>query len=348
MMTKVPESTEIFIVGSFVVACTVKVARLPRPGESLDATGFVVEPGGKGFNLAVTAHRLGARVDGVFAIGRDPFADLALAAFKRAGLSTDMVGRHDTSTGAGVGFIDARGENCLAVHLGANARLSAADIRRVADSVSGAVLVMATFESPDAPILAAFTLAREAGRPTLLNPSPHRRMDPEILARTAILVVNEVEAAALGSDLGLESDLGEEVLETEPSAGLAGPAEAYRPIAQRLMAGGPEMVVVTLGAAGAVAFRRGHAPLHQAAIPVETVDTIGAGDAFAAGLAAGLVRDRPFAECLLRAAACGAIATRTFGAFDAFPTDQELEAFLATEAGLARPSAVPEAAGARL
>lgn len=332
-MTKAPDSTEIFIVGSFVVACTVKVARLPRPGESLDATGFVVEPGGKGFNLAVTAHRLGARVDGVFAIGRDPFSDLALAAFRRAGLSTDMIGRHDTSTGAGVGFIDARGENCLAVHLGANACLSAADIRRVADSVSGAALVMATFESPDAPILAAFTLAREAGRPTLLNPSPHRPMDPEIRARTTILVVNEVEAAALGSDLGTDAS------GTEAAPDIARMVDAYRPVAERLMADGPEMVVVTLGAAGAVAFRRGHAPLHQAAIPVETVDTIGAGDAFAAGLAAGLVRDRPFAECLLRAAACGAIATRTFGAFDAFPTDQELEAFLATDAALTRPRA---------
>ncbi|GJE61223.1 ribokinase [Methylobacterium trifolii] len=295
---------QVFVVGSFVVACSVMVARLPRAGESLDAAAFVSEPGGKGFNLAVAAHRLGARVDGAFAIGDDPFAAVATSAFLTAGLSTDMLVRREGSTGAGIGFIDPAGENCLAVSLGANRLLSGADIARVANGVDGARLVMATFESPDEPIRTAFVRARAKGAATLLNPSPIRTIDPAILADTTILVVNRIEAGDLGIDPATASSV------------------------DRVLEAGPEIVVVTLGEAGAVAFRKDRPPCRQPAFRVPVVDTIGAGDAFAAGLAVSLLRDCTLEASLRCAAACGALTTRRFGAFDAFPTTAELDGFL--------------------
>lgn len=51
---------------------------------------------------------------------------------------------------------------------------------------------------------------------------------------------------------------------------------------------GPALVVVTLGAAGALAFWR-HGSCELAPTPVEVVDTVGAGDAFMAGLVSGLL-----------------------------------------------------------
>lgn len=309
------ERARIFVVGSFVVACTVIVPRLPRPGESLSATAFLVEPGGKGFNLAVTAHRLGAAVDGIFGIGTDAFAELAVSAFERAGLSRDMLRRYETTTGAGIGFTDEAGENCLAVHMGANAWLTAADIEPLTERIATAGLVMAPFEAPDAAILSAFTIARMAGKATLLNPSPYRTLDPRLLAATSILVVNRVEAEQIGAD-------------SVAVAQAPTPLAAFRAWADALMDRGPDTIVVTLGREGAVAFRRGEEACHQPAIPVETIDTIGAGDAFAAGLAAALVEGRPFADSLLRAAACGAMATCRFGAFDALPSAEDLDRFL--------------------
>jgi fructokinase len=53
---------------------------------------------------------------------------------------------------------------------------------------------------------------------------------------------------------------------------------------------GPALVVVTDGARGAVAYRNGREPLHQRGRAVSLVDTIGAGDAFTAGMLNGLVR----------------------------------------------------------
>jgi fructokinase len=54
--------------------------------------------------------------------------------------------------------------------------------------------------------------------------------------------------------------------------------------------GGPAVVVVTDGARGATAYRQGRQPLYQAGRAVSLVDTIGAGDAFTAGMLNGLVR----------------------------------------------------------
>jgi fructokinase len=61
-------------------------------------------------------------------------------------------------------------------------------------------------------------------------------------------------------------------------------------VAERWSGLGAELVVVTDGADGASAYRRTGAPLHRPARAVTVVDTIGAGDAFTAGLLTGLVR----------------------------------------------------------
>lgn len=302
---------QVFVVGSFVVACTVKVARLPRPGESLDASDFLSEPGGKGFNLAVAARRLGAEVDGAFAVGEDAFADVASAAFRRLGFREGMLLRRPGSTGGGVGFVDVAGENCLAVSLGANLSLAPADLDPAA--LGRAALVMASFESPDAPVRAAFAEARARGAETLLNASPVRPIDPAILESTRTLLLNQVEAADLGL---LRGDGG-----ADPDAMAA------------LFAAGPDLVVVTLGAGGAVAYRRDAPPQMQPAFAVPVVDTIGAGDAFAAGFAVSRLRGHGIAEALRRAAACGALAIGRFGALDAFPTAAELDRFLRDAAG---------------
>src|SRR5579883_1227553 len=132
----------IFVLGSFVAACSAKVKHLPKPGESLRAEAFTLEAGGKGLNLAVGARRLGVAVDGLLAVGSDLFAQLAEPALLRADLPVRMLRRYPGPTGSGIGFTDAAGENCLAVYPGANFALSAADVRAAADAISRATLVL--------------------------------------------------------------------------------------------------------------------------------------------------------------------------------------------------------------
>ncbi|MBV9508747.1 MAG: ribokinase [Caulobacteraceae bacterium] len=306
-------SGSIFVLGSFVGACSVKVDRFPLPGESLRAESFTLEAGGKGFNLAVGARRLGAEIDGLLAVGEDLFATLAEAALARADLPQDMLTRLGGESGAGVGFIDGAGENCLAVYPGANSRLSAREVTAAGERLARARLVLAQFEIGDEPIAAAFPMAREAGAITILNPSPYRPIASGVLRQTDILVVNQVEAASLCMEMGL---------------GDAGLSVRWPTLGDRLFEQGLKALVVTLGAAGAAAWTREGASLRQLAFKAPAVDTMGAGDAFTAGLAASLHEGLDLAQALRRGAACGAMAAARLGVLDALPGREALLAFL--------------------
>jgi fructokinase len=101
---------------------------------------------------------------------------------------------------------------------------------------------------------------------------------------------------------------------------------------------GPDLVVVTRGAAGAAAWHHGHA-VECPAPPVEVVDTIGAGDLFTAGLLSQLAHwrpgqtlDRPQLHQTLRwAAAVAAAGCARRGA--APPSTAEVTALLGFEEG---------------
>lgn len=310
-----PRKAPIFVLGSFVAACSAKVEHLPRMGESLRAEAFTLEPGGKGLNLMIGSRRLGAEVDGLLAVGDDLFARLAEAALVRADLSIGMLRRCRGATGSGIGFADARGDNCLAIYPGANLALSVEHVRAARHAIGGARLVLAQFEIADEPIAEAFALARTAGVATLLNPSPYRTIGPRILADTSILVLNRVEAAQMALALG-------------KCGGGQHTHEQWAALGDDLLGLGPDVVIVTLGAEGALACRKGQKPVHQSAFLVEPVDSLGAGDAFSAGFAVSLIDAFSFEDCLRRAAACGAMATQKLGVFDALPSRARLEDFL--------------------
>lgn len=300
-MQEMTGRARLFVVGSFVAACTAKVSHLPAPGETLAASAFALEPGGKGFNLAVAARRLGAEVDGVFAVGDDALGLLAGPAFDEAGLAREALVPVGGRTGAGVGFIASGGETCLAVHPGANGLLAAEHIEARRAAIEAADLTLAQFEVGDAAVESAFAIARRAGRPTLLNPSPFRASCESLLPLTSILCVNAVEAASLAALLRVPAD--------DPGA-----------LAAATLRRGPEALVVTAGAEGATAYLAGaEAPIRQAAFPVAAVDTLGAGDAFAAGLAVALGEQADWRAAMRRAAACGALTAAVFGVFDALP-----------------------------
>ncbi|MGO4175065.1 PfkB family carbohydrate kinase [Bosea sp. TAF32] len=302
----------IFILGSFVLACSAKVGRFPRPGESIAAERVTIEPGGKGLNQAIMARRLGAAVDGVLAVGDDLAASFAPAALARADLPEGMLVRLEGRTGSGVAFVDAAGETSLAIAPGANLAVSEAHVRDKAEAIAGAALVAAQFEISDAPIRAAFALAHRAGVPTLLNPSPFRPVPDDILRSTSFLIVNETEAGGLAATFGWQD------------ADIATPGRFAVELGPAILKRGPKLVVLTRGAAGAIAVAAGKQPVLQASFPVETVDALGAGDAFAATLGVRLAEGRALSEALRHAAAAGALTTTRHGVFDALPRPAEI------------------------
>ncbi|MFD1300761.1 PfkB family carbohydrate kinase [Methylobacterium marchantiae] len=338
MLQQSSHAAHSFVLGSFVAAGTFRVARLPLPGESLLASAFAWEPGGKGFNLAAGLSRLGIAVDGLIPIGTDHLAALAEPALLRAGLSPSMIRQFPGSTGIGVGFVGADGENCLAVHPGANLMLSPDAVRAAEASIAASSLVLAQCEIGDSAIAEAFAIARKAGIPTLLTLSPFRMPPPDVLAATTILVANETEAASLHDGL---------FPGREPRGS---PAEVVS-LAGALRTRGVEILVVTSGAAGARIVANGSELVARPGYAVEAVDTIGAGDAFTAGLAAGLLAGQPWDACCRMACACGAMMVMGRGVLDNLPDPAEVAEFLRTRPddaeGMTGPRPAPSPARTR-
>jgi ribokinase len=63
----------ILVIGSSNTDMIIKVARIPRPGETVLGGEFSMAPGGKGANQAVAAARAGGRVTFIARVGDDLF-----------------------------------------------------------------------------------------------------------------------------------------------------------------------------------------------------------------------------------------------------------------------------------
>jgi ribokinase len=178
----------IVVVGSVNLDLVARCERLPRPGETVTGASFERVPGGKGANQAVACARLGASVRLVAAVGRDAFAEEALAGLREAGVELQLQ-QAEAPTGVALILVDARGENAIAVAPGANA-----DLRVGALPAADAVLCQ--LEVPDEAVLAAW---EQTGGLFCLNAAPARpvAVDPDLT------VVNRYELEALARRDGL-------------------------------------------------------------------------------------------------------------------------------------------------
>lgn len=105
----------------------------------------------------------------------------------------------------------------------------------------------------------------------------------------------------------------------------------YEQAAQELRAAGPRLVVITLGAQGALACdAQGFSRCPAFRVPV--VDTTGAGDCFTAAFLTAYLRRFPLNQALLYAHAAAALSIQGYGARGALPTDEQVHHFLTTGA----------------
>jgi ribokinase len=303
----------VVVVGSSNTDMTVRLDRLPAPGETRLGGAFATSPGGKGANQAVAAQRAGAAVTLITAVGDDALGRQALAHYAGLGLDISHV-RTTAGVASGVAliFVDERGENMIGVAPGANGLLAPADIDPLPGSLfAPEAVLLASLEVPVATVIRALERAREAGMTTILNPAPVDRaiLDRAVLALVDVLTPNHEEARAL--------------------AGSSDPADA----AGFLLAAGCRSVLITLGAQGCVLSTEAGSH-HVSAPSVVAVDTVGAGDAFNGALSVALGEGRPLAEAAAWACAAGALAVTQPGAQGALPRRAEIDRLvLASEGG---------------
>ncbi|MCQ4044574.1 ribokinase [Streptantibioticus rubrisoli] len=299
---------DLLVVGSANADLVVAVERRPAAGETVLGSDLATHPGGKGANQAVAAARLGAATGLLARVGDDAHGRLLLDTQRACGVDTRGVLIGAAPTGVALITVDPSGDNSIVVSPGANARLTPDDVRAAGELMAAAKVVSLQLEIPLETVAEAVTTAGRAGAKVVLNPSPPAPLPVEVLAACDLLVVNEHEARYL--------------LRDAPAAA-EGTPEAW---AKALLARGPRSVVVTLGAAGALAATGDGTAVRIPSPRVRAVDTTGAGDAFTGALAWRWGAGDELTEAVRFAVRVGATAVTRPGAQQSYPTAAEVAA----------------------
>jgi len=279
------------------------VERLPVPGEEVTIKNITRVSGGTGGNIAVAAARiLGAKeVALIGALGKDDIARQQIAALEDEGVIT--TGIHQIAgveSGQAYIMVDQKGENIIASHLGANARLSLghlnkAQVKQQLQECQGIVLT----DPPLEVAVELIHLAKPRAVPVLWDPgiliSQNREALQSLARQAEALFLNETEASALLGSGELNTSL------------------------QRLRKlGFHNHIVLKLGAQGAAMLEPASGTVTEVpALPLKklglnVVSTVGCGDVFAGVFGAYNVLGSSLVQSLIMAsAAAGLNAAKT-------------------------------------
>ncbi|KOG34481.1 sugar kinase [Streptomyces resistomycificus] len=285
-----------------------------EPGPFALGTALRLGIAGAESNVAVGVSRLGGSATWIGRVGDDELGDLVLRELRAEGVTTVaardsaptslLLKERRTSTHSRTRY--------YRTHT-AGARLTADDIPE--HVVAGAAVLHITGitpalgNGPAAAVTRAVDIAAAAGVTISLDINYRSLLWSEAEARQSLL------------PLIRRSDL---VFAGPHEAALVVPgADGAEELAEGVCDLGPGGAVIKLGADGAYALLDGR-PHRQPAVPVQVHDSVGAGDAFAAGYLAELLAGEPPQRRLATAALLGAFAVSTAGDWEGLPRRSEL------------------------
>jgi ribokinase len=296
----------IVVVGSINMDLVTRTPRIPLAGQTLIGSAFTTTPGGKGANQAVAIARLGYPVHMIGAVGEDVLGQALLDNLASAGVNILSIAQVDGPSGVAPILVADSGENSIVVVQGANGKVDPASIDRHAELIRSAGMVLCQLELPMDTINHTLALCAKAGVPLMLDPAPAAPLADSVWNQIAWFTPNETEAAFyLGTDL-------------KPEAA-----------AQKLLSRGLHGVVLKRGAEGAYVATEDGGTTQVPAFPVESMDTVAAGDCFNGAFAVALLEGNDPRTAARFASAAAAISVTQSGAQASMPTRAEVDAFLA-------------------
>jgi 5-dehydro-2-deoxygluconokinase len=286
-----------------------------------DVRSFDAYVGGCPTNVSVGTRRLGLRSALLTAVGDDQVGDFVTAFLDREQVDTQFIPRkagHRTS--AVILTIQPPDtfpltfyrDNC------ADRALTIEDVARAPIGDSRVVFITGTglsHEPARQATLGAAAVARNAGVPVVvdLDYRPDQWEDAAVFSAQMRLLLRSATLA-----VGTEEEL----------AAASGSADVGEGAA-RLLACGLEALVLKRGARGSTVFRPGASPADAAPFPVDVLNVLGAGDAFASGFLYGYLQGWPLERAARMGNACGAIVVTRHGCANFMPTLDEVSAFIA-------------------
>ena len=280
----------------------------PAPGETISCKGLFFEPGGKGYNQAIAAARMGVATVFIGAVGRDDNGKACEQELIQQGVIPCLVAK-DVPTAYAVIMTDSSGENTVSVFPGAAKALTPEDLRTesVMAQLRECTYLLLQNELSASCLLEACKIGQELNVPVILNPAPAENLPLEALQSSSLITPNYGEAKHL---TGFAT-------EEAPTA---------RQIADRFAGMGIYRGVITMGSRGAAVIDEGKITQIPPYCHGQAVDTTGAGDTFNGVLTAMLATGKGMVEAASLAAVAAGISVTRRGAAGSIPTKAEIDA----------------------
>jgi 5-dehydro-2-deoxygluconokinase len=306
-----------------------------------DVTGFDAMVGGSPSNIAIATSRLGLRSIALTAVGDDRVGDFVLRYFEDEGVVTDFVARKPGKlTSLALLGVEPPSHFPLSFY-----REDPADIHLTVEDVDAVPL----------PSVRAIQLSGNAySRGTCADATRYATERAQTLGLTSFIDLDLrptdwSHPRAFGLTMRsvlpfIDIAIGTEeefyaALMPEPQAVMAGgpvPADDHAALDERvsgLLDMGVTAVAVKRGPRG-VSILLGSERIDVPGFPVDVVNTVGAGDAFASGLIRSYLAGWDWRRAARFANACGAIEVTRHGCSAAFPTEAEVMSFAEHHGGL--------------
>lgn len=273
-------------------------------------------------NVSIALSRLGHKVRWVSRLGNDPFGDVILSTLAGEGVDIGCVER-DPAYPTAIYFKEFKGYGDPNVYYyrkgSAVSRLSPDHLRD--EWLDGAKVLHVTGITPAlgagtaAAIAELMKRARDRGLTVAFDPNLRRKLWSEEEARRTLLSLVPLCDIFLPGIEEAEFLLGE---------------QAEEEYGRLFLEMGPSTVVLKLGERGSIGYTAAASVQAEPHKVSRIVDTVGAGDAFAAGVLSGWLESGGFADperlrrTLVRANFMGALATQYKGDWEGLPKREEL------------------------
>ena len=298
---------------------------------------FSAYVGGSPTNISVGARRLGLRAALLTAVGEDLVGDFVLSFLAREGVEASFSPRKPgRRTSAFLLAIQPPDkfpivpyrDNCP------DLELTVEDVRAAPVARSRALLVTGSGLSREpsrSATRSAAGRARAHGNKVVLDLDVRAELWPDPRAYVAeVRALLPLVHVVIGTAEEVSAALGVERAVADLSSPLGG--ELTAGIAA-LLGAGPEALVIKRGARSTLVFPRGGGRVEAATFPVEVLNVLGAGDAFAGGFLYGYLKGWDWRRAARMGNACGAIVVTRHGCANFMPYEREVLAFIEERGG---------------
>ena len=307
----------------------------------VDITGFAAYVGGCPTNISVGTRRLGLQPALLTAVGADPVGDFILNFVRQEGVETRFIprkpGKRTSAVVLGIEPPDTfplvyYRDNCADIELTIDDVLAAPIAQSRSLLISGTGL--SKEPSRSATVFAA-EMARASGATVFLDLDfrPDQWHDPRAFGVTVRQALSVVDVA-IGTEEEIKAAAGAtQVTVTHSQVSNYQVAGDTAAAVQRMLDGGVKALVVKHGASGATVMTA-EGDVHEAApFPVDILNVLGAGDAFASGFIYGYLQGWDWQRAARMGNATGAIVVTRPACANSMPTLAEVEAFVAERGG---------------